>query len=112
MNDVMTALQFQEELRRIARFELPAGMTDPLGHAVQKIEANPALTQSRILGRLLIAIAHGEGEFRRAEASALDSETLRLVVALMNADKSGTRSRKEWLDAAAAAGAARVHADG
>lgn len=108
----MTALQFQEELRRIARFELPATMQNPLEAAVQKVQANPALTQSRILGRVLTAIVDGAGEFRRAEASALDSENLRLVVALMNTDQAGSRSRKEWLDAAAAVGAARLHADG
>jgi len=102
MDDIMTALQFQEELRRIARFEPVREMEHPLDDAVLKIRANPALSQSRILGRFLNALASGTGEFRRAEASALDSASLRLAVALMNADKAGTLSRRQWLDAAGA----------
>ena len=111
MGDVMTALQFQEELKRIARFEPVLAVENPLEDAVRKIKANPALTQSRILGRFLIALADGEGEFRRAEASALDSATLRLVVALMSLEHAGTRPRPEWLDAAAATSVARLDAD-
>lgn len=104
--DVMTALQFQQELKRVARFEPVLAMENPLEDAVRRIKANPALTQLRILGRILSSIVYGEGEFRRAEASALDSPTLRLVVALMNAEQAGTLTRREWLDAAAAASAA------
>ena len=111
MGEILTALQFQEELKRIARFEAVQAVENPLDDAVRKIKANPALTQSRILGRFLNALAEGEGEFRRAEASALDSATLRLVVALMNAEKAGTRTRREWMDASAAARAARLDAD-
>jgi hypothetical protein len=110
--DIMTAVQFQDELKRIARFEPVQALENPLDVAVRKIKANPALAQSRILGRLLSALACGQGEFRRAEASALDSATLRLVVALMNADQAGTRTRSEWTDAAAAVCAARLDADG
>ena len=109
MGDVMTAPQFQEELKRIARFEPVLAVENPLAVAVGRIKANPALAQSRILGRFLIALAEGHGEFRRAEASALDSATLRLVVALMSLEHAGTRP--EWIDAAAAASAARLDAD-
>ena len=112
LGDVMTAVQFQEELKRIARFEPVQAVENPLDDALRKIKANPALAQARILGRFLGALASGHGDFRRAEASALDSATLRLVVALMNDDKAGTRSRREWLDAAAAADVARLDADG
>lgn len=112
MGDVMTAPQFQEELKRIARLEPVLAVENPLAAAVARIKANPALSQSRILGRFLIALAEGQGEFRRAEASALDSATLRLVVALMNLEHAGTRTRPEWMDAAAAARAARLAADG
>lgn len=111
MGDVLTALQFQEELKRIARFEPVREVENPIDDAVRKIKANPALSQSRILGRFLSALASGEGEFRRAEASALDSATLRLVVALMNVEQAGTRTRREWMDAAGAADAARLDAD-
>ena len=112
MGDILTALQFREELKRIARFEPVRELENPLDDAVRKITANPALAQSRILGRFLSALACGEGEFRRAEASALDSATLRLVVALMNVEQAGTRTRREWTDAVAAASAARLEADG
>ena len=112
MGDVMTALQFQEELKRIARFEPVLAVENPLADAIRRIKVNPALAQSRILGRFLIALADGQGEFRRAEASALDSPTLRLVLALMSLERAGTRTRPEWMDAAAAARAARLDVDG
>jgi hypothetical protein len=111
MGDMMTASQFQDELKRLARFEPVLAVENPLAAAVARIKANPALAQSRILGRFLIALAEGQGEFRRAEASALDSATLRLVVALMGLKHSGVRPPPEWLDAAAAANAARLDAD-
>lgn len=107
----MTAPQFQDELKRIARFEPVLAVENPLAAAVGRIKSNPALAQSRILGRFLIALAEGQGEFRRAEASALDSPTLRLVVALMSLERAGTRPRAEWLEAAAAVSAARLDAD-
>jgi hypothetical protein len=104
----MSALQFQEELRRVARFDRPHMGENPLGALVQKIKDNPSFAQSRLLGRILTAFAYGRGEFRRAEASALDSATLGIVIAVMNANSSGTTTRDECVNAVKAADAACV----
>lgn len=106
--DVMSSLEFQEELRRVARFDLPHAGDNPLAEAVQKIKDNPAFSQSRLLGRILTALTYERGEFRRAEASALDSPTLRIVIALINANRAGTTLRDNWVNAVAAADAAQI----
>lgn len=106
--DVMSSLQFQDELRRVARFDLPHAGADPLAEAVQKIKDNPAFSQSRLLGRILTALTYQRGEFRRAEASALDSATLKIVIALMNENRAGTTTRDDWVNAVAAVEAAQA----
>ena len=105
-SDVMSALQFQEELRRVARFDLRPPVENPLVVAVKTIKDNPAFTQSRLLSRILTALTYERGEFRRAEASALDAATLGLVIALMNAARAGTTARDEWINAVTACDAA------
>jgi hypothetical protein len=105
-NDVMSFLQFQEELRRVARFEVRPPVANPLAEAVRQIKENPAFTQSRLLSRLLTALTYERGDFRRAEASALDSATLGLVIALMNAAHAGTTARDDWVNAVSASDAA------
>jgi len=104
--DVMSALQFQEELRRVARFDVRPPVENPLAAAVQRIKDNPAFAQSRLLSRILTALTYERGEFRRAEASALDSATLSIVIALMNAARAGTTSRDDWINAVTACDAA------
>jgi hypothetical protein len=106
MTDVMCLSQFQDELRRIARFDVSAPPENPLNAALQKINDNPACAPARLLGRMLSALTYERGEFRRAEASAFDTATLRLVIALMNAARTGTHPRAEWLDAIRAADSA------
>ena len=101
--DVMSVAEFQEELWHIARFELSEPIANPLSAAVQKITDNPALGQARLLSRLLRALTYESGEFRRADASAFDTATLRLIIALMNAARAGTYPRAEWLEAIKAA---------
>jgi len=103
MTDVMSLAQFQEELRHIARFDVSDPVANPLSAAVQQISDNPALAQARLLGRMLRALTYECGEFRRAEASAFDTATLRLLVALMKAARAGTYTRAEWVDAVTAA---------
>ena len=106
VTDMMSLTQFQDELRRIARFDLGEPIANPLSAAVQKITDNPALGQARLLGRLLRALPCQRGEFRRADASAFDMATLRLVIALMNAACTGKYTHVEWLEAITAADAA------
>ena len=108
--DVMSALDFQEELRRIARFDRRPPVENPLAETVQKIKDNPAFTQSRLLGRLLSALTYQRGEFRRAEASALDTATLGLAVALIDASRAGKPTHDEWINAVTAVDAAAAAA--
>ena len=39
--DVMSVTEFQEQLRRVARFDVSTAVPNPLGQAVQKIKDNP-----------------------------------------------------------------------
>jgi hypothetical protein len=96
----MSVLQFEAELRHVARLSVKCNAENPLKAAVQTIRGNPAFAQSRLLGRIVSAVASEAGEFRRAEASAFDSETLALVVALMNVHREGTICEADWLEAA------------
>jgi len=104
--------RFQDELRRAARYcpRLPAG--DPLAAAVKKIQQNPAFAQSRLLTRILTALTYQKGEFRRAEAAALDVDTLSIVITLMDICSAGTLAREEWTHAVDAANAAQLGAGG
>lgn len=79
---------------------------------MRKIEQNPAFAQSRLLTRILTALAFQEGEFRRAELSALDVASLDIVVALMDASAAGTPTREDWERAVNAANAAQLGAGG
>jgi len=110
--EMLSPARFEEELRRIARFRPRVAMGNPLDLAVKKIEQNPAFTQSRLLTRILTALAHHEGEFRRAELSALDMASLDIVIALMDACAAGTSAREDWVRAVDAAQAAQLGAGG
>ena len=96
LRDLMSLDEFQDELRRVARFDPKEPLANPLATAVQKIRDNPAFAQSRLLARLLQALVFQAGEFRRAEASAFDAETLRIVIALLNAARAGSTAHEEW----------------
>lgn len=100
---MLSAARFQEELRRIARYSTRVLTGDPLEVAVTKVKLNPAFTQCRLLARVLTALAYQKGEFRRAELAAFDSETLVLVIALMDAHAAATSTREKWIDAVAQA---------
>lgn len=111
--DLLSIARFQDELRRAAKFfrpRLPAA--DALAEAVKKIQSNPAFAQSRVLTRILSALTYQEGEFRRAEASLLDSDTLFMVLTLMDGYAAGTPVREEWIRAVDAARAAELSAGG
>jgi hypothetical protein len=100
--------RFLEELRRVARFGRAQPIGDPLAAAVRRIENNPAFAQSRLLTRILAALTYQEGEFRRAELAALDSETLAMVITLMDAHAAGASTPEEWERAVDAARAAEL----
>ena len=96
----------------MARYRPSAPIGDPLDAAVRRIEKNPAFTQSRLLTRILAALTYQQGEFRRAETAALDSETLAIVISLMDAHAAGTTTREEWICAVDLANAAELGAGG
>jgi hypothetical protein len=98
--EVLTAVQFQEALRHITRFRHYPPVVDPLSAAVEKIRQNPTFLQSRLLARMLSALAYGLGEFRRAELAAFDSETLAAVIRLMDIHAAGALTRADWMQAA------------
>ncbi len=110
--ELMSAARFQEELRCAARFRPRVLIGDPLGAVVRKIAQNPAFTQSRLLARILSALTYQQGEFRRAEIAALDSDTLAMVITLMDAYAAGTSTREDWICAVDAARAAQFGAGG
>lgn len=111
--ELLSPVRFQEELRRVAHFFRSRHLLgDPLDATVRKIEQNPAFAQSRLLTRILAALVYQEGEFRRAEISALDADTLAMVISLMDVHAEGTSTREEWVHAAEAAKTAQLGAGG
>jgi len=110
--ELLSVPRFLEELRRVARYGRALPVGDPLAAAVRRIENSPALTQSRLLTRILAALTYQQGEFRRAEVAALDSETLAMVITLMDAHTAGTSSREDWVRAVDATRAAELGAGG
>jgi len=108
--ELLSVPLFLEELRRVARYGRALPVGDPLAAAVRRIENSPALAQSRLLARILTALTHQQGEFRRAEVAALDSETLAMVITLMDAHAAGTPAREDWVRAVDAAKAAELGA--
>jgi len=104
--EILSAARFQDELRRVARYRSSIPLGDPLDGAVKKIADNPAFTQSRLLARVIVALVYGEGEFRRAELATFDSDTLAMVITLMDVHAAGTSAREDWTRAAESAKAA------
>jgi hypothetical protein len=104
--ELLSGPQFLVRLRQIVDFRERPVLDDPLRQAVDEIAKNPAFSQSRLLLRVLVAIASGTGEFRHAEISALDTTTLALVIAVMDARAAGTRPDADWAAAIETATAA------
>jgi hypothetical protein len=105
--ELLSIIQFQDELRRAGRFCRRPPITGALVAVVHKIQQNPAYTQSRLLTRLLAALTYQEGEFRRAEAAAFDVDSLAIAVTLMDEYAAGTCAREDWIRAVDTARAAQ-----
>ena len=110
--ELLSAVQFQDALRHVIRFRQQRPIADPLAAAVKRIEQNPAFAQSRLLTRILDALTYQQGQFRRAEITALDAETFAMVIALMDAYAAGTPTRAAWERAVDVARAAELGAFG
>jgi|KBSMisStandDraft_5_1062788.scaffolds.fasta_scaffold1079221_2 hypothetical protein len=106
-SEVLTATQFQQELRGVIRFREQPSIEHPLVEAVKRIEQHPAYTQSRLLTRILAALTDQQGSFRRAEITSLDAETFAMVIGLMDVHAAGTSTADEWTQAVDAANAAQ-----
>jgi hypothetical protein len=112
MTESLSIPRFLEELRRVPRYGRAQPIGDPLAAVVRRIENSPAFSQSRLLTRILTALTYQQGEFRRAEVAALDSETLTMVVTLMDARAAGASAQEDWVRAVDAARAAELGAVG
>ncbi len=88
--------RFMDALRHITRFMTGPLLEHPLDAAVQRIEANPAYAQHRLLARLLAAMPGQQGEFRTAEASVFDKDTLAVIVSLIHTHDAGTAPAADW----------------
>jgi hypothetical protein len=106
--ELLSAVQYQAALRQAVRFREQPPIDDPLAVTLKRIEQDPAFSQSRLLTRLLVALAYREGEFRRAEVAGLDAPTYALVIALLDAFAAGKPPLVDWERAVAAARAAQV----
>ena len=73
-----------------------ADANDPLNAALRLIDPNPTTPQARLLIRLRDAIANDVGEFRIAELSLLDTDTLALAVSLKDAWEASVYTAKQW----------------
>ncbi len=109
-NESWSGVRFQEELRRMAQAHPVLPVENPLPATLNIIEQNPAFLQSRLLTRLLTTLTYEQGEFRRAELSALDSKTLAIVISLMDGFAAGLPVRDEWIRAVDKANAAQLAA--
>ncbi|HZM47203.1 MAG TPA: hypothetical protein VFC14_20460 [Burkholderiales bacterium] len=105
--ELLSVIQFQDELRRVSRFTPRPPTPDALVAVVHKIEQNPAFAQSRLLTRILAALTYQEGGFRRAEAATLDAGSLAMAVTLMDDYAAGTSAREDWVRAVDTARAAQ-----
>ena len=106
LSDLLSGLEFLDALRKVVGFRVYPDVVDPLGLVVERIVKQPAVSESRLLLRILVTLVHARGEFRRAELAALDGPTLALVIHLMDLRSARTRPDQDWTGAVAAAEAA------
>ena len=83
--DTVSIHEFAQELRRGVGGSVVSDADDPLGAAIQQIGQDPVRLQSQLLARMLIALTHDTGLFRRSEVFAFDRDGRALAVALVAA---------------------------
>ena len=105
-SEQLSGIEFLEGLRQVVGFRTYSDVKDPLALIVERIVKQPAVVESRLLLRILVALVHARGEFRRAELAALDAPTLAVVIGLMDLRSAGTRPNRDWIEAVTAAEAA------
>ncbi len=88
-DELVSSIDFQDEMRRVARSHWLPNVEDPLGKLVTIIEDGPAFAQSRLLIRILDALAQQQGAFRHADITLLAMDTLGVVNSLLDAYAAG-----------------------
>lgn len=101
--DPLSGREFFHELRHVVGVRAYAKLVDPLASLTDQIASEPAISRSRLILRILIALVHERGEFLRAEIGALDAVSLAKVIELIDLRLSRTRTEEEWAAAVAAA---------
>ena len=104
--ELISAVQFQDEMQREARSHHLASVEDPLGKLIAKIEGGPAFAQSRLLTRILVALSERSGTFRRADLMLLAMDSLGVVNSLLEGHAAGRITLDECTRAAGRATAA------
>ncbi|MBI1396306.1 MAG: hypothetical protein GC151_10040 [Betaproteobacteria bacterium] len=94
--DALTLDEFERELLQFTQRRPFVPVANPLEHVVRLIATGPALPGSRLLLRVLVALAARRGEFRYAEVGALDSEAISTVVQLMQSRRTGSLPDNVW----------------
>ena len=102
-SEQLTGSEFLLGLREVVGFRVYPDVEDPLDRIVERIVTQPAVAESRLLLRILVALVRSDGEFRRAEIAALDAPTVAMVIRLMDLRSAGTRPDQDWTDAISAA---------
>ncbi len=109
--EFVSAIEFQEELGRLARSHRLPNVEDPLGKLVTEIEGSPAFAQSRLLTRVLVALAEQQGAFRRADLTLLTTGSLGTVNSLLDGHAAGRITLEDCKRAASRASAAQRSAE-
>lgn len=99
-NDALSLDQFGDELRRFSHPRPLATIPNPLEYVLGLVKENPALGSSRLLVRLLAALAGVAEAFRYAEVGSLDSATTSAVILLIQDHRAGATKTADWVLAA------------
>ena len=83
--DTLSIQEFAAELRHGVGGNVVSAVEDPLGAALQHVARDPTQTSSQLLARMVTALSHDTGQFRRSEVFAFDRDTRALAVALVAA---------------------------
>jgi len=110
-NELISATQFHEEMQQVARWHRLPCVEDPLGKLVTEIEGSPAFAQSRLLTRILVALAQQQGAFRRADLTLLAMDSLGMINSLLEAHAAGRITLEECKRAATRVSAAQREAE-
>jgi hypothetical protein len=99
----MMPLAFLKEISRKGAAVNVQRVEDPLRIALLAVDRTPATGESRLMIRLLNALANDVGEFSMAELMLFDAHWLAVAVSLIDARMAGIYSDRQWTQAAGTA---------